>query len=92
MLKSSLLYLYIESSRKKSLVEKHLTDFIVNYKQACTIRFRLPTGELKNRRFVHSLDNLQSVVDFVGSLGYLTNEFHIIKSYPKDNVSFFFIN
>jgi len=56
-------------------------------KNACTIRFRLPTGELKNRRFVHSVDNLQSVVDFVGSLGYLTNEFHIIKSYPKDNIS-----
>ena len=42
-----------------------------------------------NRRFVHSVDTLQSVVDFVGSLGYLSNEFQIIKSYPKLNVSFF---
>jgi len=56
-------------------------------KNACTIRFRLPANKQVTRRFVYSVDTLQSVVDFVGSLGYLSNDFQIMKSYPKLNLS-----
>ena len=57
--------------------------------QACTIRFRLPSGKFVTRRFWHSIDTLQSVVDFAGSLGCFQEDYSIIKNHPKENVSGF---
>ena len=59
------------------------------FKQACTIKFKLPTGKCINRRFLHSTDTLQLVVDFAGSIGYIKQYYDIFRSFPRHNVCCF---
>ena len=55
--------------------------------QLCHIRFRPVSGQIFNRQFLQS-DKVQSLVDFVGSKGYLPTEYKIFRGYPKTCVSF----
>lgn len=54
--------------------------------QIFQVRFRTPRGENLSRSFL-STDILQSLIDFAGSQGYLASEYHILRSYPKTNLS-----
>ena len=88
--------IYITKNSKLFLlfnIESVLTKLInKNYiPQACVITFKLPIGAPIDRKFLHSTDTLQTVVDFVGSLGFLQEEFNIVNYHqnnrPKQNVS-----
>jgi len=52
----------------------------------CHIRFRPVSGQIFNRQFLQS-DKVQSLVDFVGSKGYLPTEYKIFRGYPKTCIS-----
>lgn len=73
-----------EIARLRSLVEPEPTAQPgVNIYQ---IRFRTPTGANINRAFLAS-DPIQKVVDFAGAQGFLSSQYHILKNFPKTNIS-----
>lgn len=51
-----------------------------------TLRLRLPDGTTVQRRFLAS-HLLQTIVSYVGSLGYHPDEYKLITSYPRRDVS-----
>ena len=55
-----------------------------------TLRLRLPDGAMVQRRFLASLP-LQTIISYVGSLGYPSDDYKIITSYPRRDVSALFL-
>ena len=51
-----------------------------------TIRFRLPTGEMLTRRFI-ATNPMGMVIMFLGTKGYHTEDYKILTTYPKKDVS-----
>ena len=50
------------------------------------IRFRLPNGETIQRRFLIS-DKLKEIVNFVEGNGYFNEEFKLISSWPRKDLT-----
>lgn len=55
-------------------------------KQISKLRIRTPSGEFLERRFLGSC-NLQVLFDFVASKGYPFEEFKLLTTFPRRNVS-----
>lgn len=51
-----------------------------------TLKMRLPDGTVVQRRFLASV-SLQVVISYLGSEGYFPDEYKIITSYPRKDVS-----
>lgn len=60
-------------------------------KNIITIRFRLPNGQQQTRRFRRN-EPIKLVINFAGSVGYLSSEYRILNSeVPKKNVGLFIL-
>lgn len=62
-------------------------DETMDQKCLTRIRFRLPNGEMLQRRFLIS-NKLETLFDFLTSNGYFVEEFKVLSSWPR-YVSFF---
>ena len=51
-----------------------------------TVRMRLPTGEMLTRRFI-ATSPMGMVIMFLGTKGYHTEDYKILTTYPKKDVS-----
>ena len=54
--------------------------------KVATLRFRLPSGDMKQRRFL-AVHTVKMVLNYVGSLGYHPTEHKILFSFPRRDVS-----
>ena len=54
--------------------------------KVATLRFRLPTGEMKQRRFL-AIHTVRMVLNYVGSLGYHPTDHKVLFSFPRKDVS-----
>lgn len=59
-------------------------------KQISKLRIRTPSGEFLERRFLGSC-KLQVLFDFVASKGYPFEEFKLLTTFPRRNVSSHFL-
>lgn len=61
-------------------------NLILIFIKVAKIRFRLPDGETWQRRF-GAKEKLSSVIDFVTSQGYFPDEYKLLSSWPRRDLT-----
>lgn len=79
--------LYFQKERKR-LAEQLPPEPPENAK-ATTIRLRLPTAEMLERRFLVT-EKLSTLLKYAASQGYKADSYRLLTSYPKRDVSMAF--
>jgi len=76
----------LKKFKKMSLESVKVGKLSKDIKQECIIKFKLPSSKSVVEKFLHSVDTLQTMNNFIVSLGFNKGQFIIIK-HPRENLS-----
>jgi len=76
----------LKKFKKMSLKSVEVAKLSKDIEQECIIKFKLPSSKSVVEKFLHSVDTLQTINNFIASLGFNKGQFIIIK-HPRENLS-----